>query len=221
MGYCHRWARPTTITKTEFEAFARDVQAICKGAEEKGIDLAGPDGRAATEPEITGEIVALNGSDNQRRGKWTTSEPLGLVWPIPDAGIEDPDSDPAADVTEGVWAGGESIKAPVAPIASDGKAHGEYESFIIQRETPPSSVGVSRRTPADVRASFCKTNFRPYDIVVAACLIAFRQHVTGAVIGTDGGAAQWINSQILCWNRCGYGFDVEFCEGSVYEAFVD
>ena len=60
MGYTHYFRTPKTLGKRAFKAFAKDCKQIVGFADfEMGLELAGPMGDG--DPEITDEVVSLNG----------------------------------------------------------------------------------------------------------------------------------------------------------------
>jgi hypothetical protein len=55
--------------------------------------------------------------------------------------------------------------------------------------------------------SFCKTAYRPYDLIVTAVLIGFKHHFPEAFVTSDGTDKDWLDGKILCNNVLGYGLD--------------
>ena len=53
---------------------------------------------------------------------------------------------------------------------------------------------------------FCKTNYRPYDIVVQCCLLVFQHHFPDDefVISSDGGESEWKDAHDMCESTLGY-----------------
>lgn len=64
-----------------------------------------------------------------------------------------------------------------------------HETFLVERvhSSPRPDKDYGGRT-----FEFCKTNRKPYDLAVTACLIVLKHHLgKGLVIGSDGGAEDW------------------------------
>lgn len=197
MGYSHRWYRERELPASSFEAFAEDVEKILEGAEQKGIELAGRDGRGR--PVVTRSRVAYNGSVEQSPGPWTTEEAAPVPWPDDEAGLREPASDPSKQKTSGKWVAGTLVSQPVAP-----ERDGSYEPFSIPQVLSPPSW----RTPPENGRWFkhCKTGYRPYDIAVQATLLAAKRHFGDRIrIDSDGSESDWLNGLFLCMSTCGYG----------------
>lgn len=69
-------------------------------------------------------------------------------------------------------------------IRFNGKEPNDYESFIL--------------TPDVSSFEFCKTQFRPYDALVCATLIAAKHHLGDAIsIKSDGDWSEWDDGRVL------------------------
>ena len=177
-----------------------------------GIVLSSGFGEENTFPEISDDVIAFNGSDEQPTGLWTTTEQLGIVWPSPSASIFEPDADPTASKTNGSWFGGELVTQRVAPIDNlTGKGSGSYETFNIERELfLPAN---SHKLQADCFLKrglvmfYCKTGYRPYDLAVTVVLIITKHHDSSIEVCTDGEQKDWLDAMIICNNLLGYGMD--------------
>jgi hypothetical protein len=54
--------------------------------------------------------------------------------------------------------------------------------------------------------SFCKTEFKPYDVLVTCSLLIIKHHLGNrAIVRTDGNERDWDDARILCFSRLGYG----------------
>lgn len=75
-----------------------------------------------------------------------------------------------------------------------------YETFLVKRCEP-----INAFRPSGLRAdrswAFCKTERKPYDLPVMACLIALAHHVPTAVVSSDGddrtGEDEWAAGRAL------------------------
>lgn len=205
MGYTHYWARPEQLNKEIFVKFAEDCKKIIQASEEMGINIAGGNGDGA--PLIANDIVMFNGSCFQQIGTWTTSEHVSLAWPSDEAGINDPLPDPIADKTKGNWYAGTLVTQRVAPINNKtGKGSGDYETFAIEAYEEQPEYNKDKA----LVFNFTKTSYRPYDLTVTACLIAFKYHFGPQVkVSTDGAEKDWMDGRILCNNILGYGLELD------------
>jgi hypothetical protein len=206
MGYTHYWYRPQTLPPAKFTAFKNDCKKIIDYCHnEMGLHLAGGSGEG--EPLLTDESVIFNGSDSQPIGIWTTSDHVGLAWPSDDAGILEHSNNPTENKISGQWFAGNLLVQRTAPINNlTGLGSGSYETFYIDREeTQPD-----HRQDKPLVFNCAKTNFRPYDLTITACLIAFKYHFGNTItVVTDGHEKDWIDGRILCNNVLGYGLEVD------------
>jgi hypothetical protein len=188
MGYTHYWYRPEVLDSDTFTAFARDCGAIFKVATAAGLHLAG--GLGDSDPVADPTHIWFNGASacgHQNPG------PLGIPWPAPRAsGIET-----EVDATAGTWFGG------LGTLLSSRQCTGDcsYETFGLAR--------VTERNPwqdGPLVFAYCKTAYRPYDVVVTAVLIAFKRHFGDLVtVASDGNDANWDDGRILAEVAVGYG----------------
>lgn len=194
------------MDKTKFKAFADDCKKIVDYCEkELGIDLA--NGNGTGRPDITDKKVWFNGSEEQRIGVWTTDEQISIPWPSDTAGITDPVADPIATKTSGTWFAGNLVSQRVAPIdEATGKGSGSYETFAIDVIEKQSEWNKGEK----LIFNFTKTAYRPYDLTVTACLIAFKHHFGDVVkVSSDGEEKDWMDGRVLCNNVLGYGLEME------------
>lgn len=213
MGFTHYWYRPLKIEKNVFANIAIDTRKVLNYLQKDlGIALSSGFGEADTVPEITDDLIAFNGSDEQPAGLWTTTEQLGIVWPAPNASIDEPDADPTASKTNGSWFGGELVTQRVAPIDNlTGKGNGSYETFRIERELflPANSYKLQDKCFLEkgLVMFYCKTGYRPYDLAVTAVLIITKHHDSSIEFCTDGEQKDWLDAMVICNNLLGYGMD--------------
>lgn len=203
MGYTHFWRRAKELEVEIFKAFAEDVNKLFEAAKTLGIALA--DGIGETEvPEASETRIWFNGSKKQPIGFWTTNESISIPWPSPQAGIIDTNPDPTASKVAGTWYGGHLLSQRCTPIVN-GYGDGEYETFMIERVFEPQSWEM----PDELGRwfAFCKTAYRPYDLIVTAVLVAFKHHFPEIRVSSDGKEKDWIDGKILCNNTLGYGLD--------------
>lgn len=204
MGYTHYWRRPEVLNTKTFAKFTEDCKKIIAAAEAAGI--AHGDGGGDNTPVIEKDIIIFNGHNEQPIGMWTTSEDVGLVWPSDDAGYNQESADPIAPKIVGSWFAGTLAAQRTAPInPQTGKGSGSYETFCIEQ--------IQKRYENEdepLLLDCTKTNFRPYDLTVTACLIAFKHHFGSQVkVSTDGQEKDWIDGRILVFNTLGYGMDTD------------
>tara|TARA_R100000789_G_C2981113_1_gene143492 strand:- start:12 stop:653 length:642 start_codon:yes stop_codon:yes gene_type:complete len=209
MGYTHYYYTPEVMDKKRFTDLATDVRKIFEFSEDKlGIKLANGLGDNDTRPEVTNDVIRFNGSEGQPPGLWTTNERISIPWPSNDAGLNEPNPDPIADKTDGTWFAGSILTQRVAPINNDtGKGSGSYETLCIDRDNSKAEFKQFNRN--ELLFNFCKTAYRPYDLVVTAVLIALKHHFQEARISSDGESSEWMDGMMLCNNILGYGMDFE------------
>ena len=209
MGYTHYWYSATELDAKKWKQFARDCKKIFAASKTIGIDLANGSGDPGSLPEITPELISFNGSEKQQPGQWTTSEKISIPWPAEMAGITDHNPDPISDKTAGTWFAGDLLTQRTAPINNQtGHGSGSYETCCFKR-TGELSKWAKEEGEAKC-FNCCKTAYRPYDLTVTACLIAYKHHFGDLVkISTDGEEKDWVDGRILCQNVLGYGLTTE------------
>ena len=105
-------------------------------------------------------------------------------------------------------------------VIFNGVGENSHETFAVDRKpTDPYS-----RPEDDHVFAFCKTNRKPYDLVVTACMLAVKHHCPDHVhsISTDGRPQDWALPVIFCTQELGYGLEeaksVGFSEHKLIEA---
>ena len=185
MGYAHRWKRPDERDAGQLRQFATDCAAICREYEANDLRLAGQVGRGSA--IINDDLVNFNGAEDCAH----TKREEQLVYPSSGAGGMMDNGEP--DVT-GTWCAGTFITTRRCPGSC------AYESLTIPRKWEDAAYRVK-----DGRiAQSCKTNYRPYDIAVTACLLMLRHRFGNVVqLGSSGGEEDWRDGQMLCLKALG------------------
>jgi len=81
-----------------------------------------------------------------------------------------------------------------------------HETFYIERIFKTESL--QEKDDNGKYFSFCKTDHKPYDLCVTACLIVFKYYFEDDVaISTDGENDDWLKARNLCQKVLGYGKD--------------
>jgi hypothetical protein len=184
MGYTHYWhRRGSKLDPERFQQFVADCERIYRKSE---IPLAGWDGTG--NPVFSAKEVAFNGwraCGHDRRD-------LGSMWPAAEAqgGIN-----PHAQ-QYGTWFAG----ALLSQRTCDGDC--SHETFRIRQ--------YARRQPWEPKGealfAFCKTAYKPYDILVTGCLIIAQHYFPCQVrISSDGESKDWEDARRLCQHVLGYG----------------
>ena len=191
MGYTHYWERPKTLAVEKFNAAVEDCRKLCEAL---GIPLGDSEGRE--EPEFSTEAVCFNG--HVESGSY--SRQAGLLWPADKA-------QSVAAVGETVCVGGWCAGPEVAKRCVDDDGDGSYETFAVEQNYEPCP---GQEPHLGLWFSFCKTNFRPYDLCVQGCLIVFKERF-GAVfqVTSDGTDEQWNEARDACQVVLGYGLDFQ------------
>lgn len=184
MGYTHYYyLKQREIPQEIFTAMMEDCKRACTVSE---IPMAGWDGSG--EPEFTSEQLAFNGVEKCGHAKRN----LGITWPSPEAkgGMS------AAAKPTGSWFAGASL---------DTRTCGgdcSHEPFRIARKS------TGHVTEKGEVFSCCKTAYKPYDILVTACMIIAKHHLgDGIRLSSDGDERDWEDGRKLCQFALGYGED--------------
>jgi len=69
-----------------------------------------------------------------------------------------------------------------------------HETFAINRVCPEQPAW---REKNESHFDFCKTAYKPYDLLVTACLLVYRHTMTGVKVSSDGGKADWKHAKEL------------------------
>jgi hypothetical protein len=177
MGYTHSWNRPQIINPETFQAIGKDFLHILPTVEALGAPLANSWGHE--EPEIGPEFIGFNGVHHCGHTKNTA---IRLPWPAPDA--------------KGIGSN-EGLTGTLPHRTCNGDC--SYESFWFRRSLQSDD-------PTYMPDSFCKTNFRPYDLAVTAFLVIAKHHLRDEItVETDGDHPQWEDAFELCQGELDYG----------------
>ncbi len=186
MGYTHYLYRAREFDPTAFRAAVADLRMVILAAE---IPLAGWDG--CGEPVLTDEAISLNGVEHCGHRE----RDYGIAWPAPSMAEDG-----------GTWFAG----VLVSERTCDGDC--SHETFLVRRveDTPqPWRGGLAEGRPEYF--SFCKTAYKPYDLIVTAAMIILKHHLGAAVYtSSDGDTAhdhEWKDAMRLCQRELGYGAD--------------
>ncbi|NET30151.1 hypothetical protein [Okeania sp. SIO1I7] len=178
MGYTHYLQRPLELEN--FEKTAKAVEECYKIVRSFGIDIVGGHGEPDTKPEFSSERIWFNGSEKQTPGVWTAEGDFGIVWP---SDKKNPITVSTSPVN-GQWFGGAMLEKRVAP-----NCDGSYETLHI-----PRTYEVNEWSEADSSGNyfeFCKTAYRPYDLLVMCAYLATRYYDRRCVVSSDGESIEW------------------------------
>lgn len=183
MGYTHYWYRKEPELDRElFRQFSEDCAKVCRLSE---IPLASFNGSGF--PEFTPDAVSFNGVENCGHDE----RDLGITWPSPTA--------------KGVSPNGEASGKWFAVAMLEQRTCGgdcSHESFVIPRIQTQAEWAKTEREIF----SFCKTAYKPYDILVTACLIIYQHYFGDQVrVSSDGASRDWEDARQLCQSVLGYG----------------
>ena len=186
MGYTHHWERKgNALDPVRFKQFSADCKNVCLRTE---IPLANWNGTG--KPVFSATRVIFNGV--KRCGH--TWRDLGVTWPAPQAvgGVT------LGATPVGTWCAGAYIPSRTC----DGSC--AHETFMITQHEDQ----VPWRQGEDWLFSFCKTAYKPYDLLVTACLIIYKQYYGEQVhISSDGKSRDWDDARRICQHVLGYGAD--------------
>jgi len=187
MGYTHYWYREEKIAEKTFIKIARDTERVCLASK---LPLGGARGK--NKPIFTEEIIGFNGSINCGHEE---NSSLVIPWPSDNAGgVHEPEDND--NPISGSWFFGAEVQTRVC------NGDCSYETFYFPRILEPEE----REERGTMQFSCTKTAFRPYDLVVTACLIIAKHHLASKIIiRSDGGSQHWFDGAMLCHKTLGYG----------------
>lgn len=189
MGYTHYWRRVRELDPLNFAAAVADCRKICNA-----LPIPIGDGLGEGEPVFTHELIAFNGHVDS--GSFSR-DGVGLMWPSEKAeGVATVGQNARGP---GNWCGGSYLGSRA--VAENGD--GSYESFIVEQRVDRD------KNQADLKGRYfdcCKTNFRPYDLLVQCSLIALKEHLGDQIrVTSDGSSEQWNEARDGCQVFLGYG----------------
>ncbi|MGK7921685.1 MAG: hypothetical protein AB4080_16935 [Trichodesmium sp.] len=178
MGYTHYLQRPLEIKN--FQDISTVTKSCCEVVKSLGINIVGGTGESDSEPEFSSELICFNGDQKQTPGVWTADGDFGIVWPS-DKSKPTPTTD---SVVSGQWFGGASVEKRVAP-----NGDGSYETLYI-----PRVYEAREWEHLDENSnyfSFCKTAYRPYDILVMCAYASVKFYDRRSMVSSDGEVTEW------------------------------
>jgi hypothetical protein len=192
MGYTHHWERLRILPRPPFIAAIEDCRRLCDALQ---IPLGDANGEGL--PTFTAEEICFNGHVDS--GRLTSlQQAAGLIWPGQRAhGVAVVGE---SDAIVGAWAAGPAASARVLGPNGDGS----YETFCLERVRRPRYAG--ERATNGWWYSFCKTNYRPYDLCVQGCLIVLSHRLNHdhLRVFSDGTSRDWNDAR---QHVLGYGID--------------
>ena len=196
MGYSHRFVVDKTLDPENFLKLVQDFRKIVKPLEHLGVKLAGPLGEG--DPSLDDDYIGFNGVKNCGHQKRN----MGLMSPAPGSkGIANP-RQADQEVIETMGYNGSKTNTRVC----DGEC--SYESFTLEQEKRLGYQSPESRAKSRIFDS-TKTNYKPYDLAVTACLIIAKHHLRDQIdITTDGKQENWDDARMVCQHFLGYGQDI-------------
>jgi hypothetical protein len=197
MGYTHYWRRNRVLPVEKWNPFAADCKKIIDAAPDYGIELAG--GMGEGRPKANGTRIWFNGVYDCGHPE---DNSFDIAWPSKDAGgVLNDNSDPVT----GEWFAGAELRTRACGGCCS------HETFYIPRIIKKDKY-LSEPDEMGRHFECCKTAFKPYDVIVTACLIAFAKHFPECLVSSDGETVHWFDGAMLCDKILGYGINVEITE---------
>lgn len=168
MGYTHYYyVDHSKITDEKREKFSELLLKVIKKAEQRGIRMS----YSFWENEIL-----FNWSEHQPRNKWIANGEGLLKRPSEDVKLT------KDNISKIVWEwfAWIEIDFPVVHSNSTWEVDASYETMVFERKGR--------------EFNFCKTNYNPYDCVVTASLLLFKEIIPAACtsINSDGEMKDWV-----------------------------
>jgi hypothetical protein len=189
MGYTHYYTRTQQVLDpTRFAQFAADCREVCLRSE---IPIANWNGRG--KPVFTRKKVIFNGVERCQHAP----RDLGITWP-----------------SHNPQRGGMRQEAPApgrwfAGATLDTRTCGgdcSHETFLIEQ----CFTIEPWHTPGKDFFACCKTAYKPYDILVTACLIIATHYFGDEIrVASDGESRDWEDARRLCQHVLGYGAEFQ------------
>ena len=182
MGYTLYWRRKQELDAAKFKAASEDVKFIFEELRSIGIPMSGPKGSGSARADS--EKIAFNGTTEcghlRRR--------LGHTYPS--------DKAEGIDVKENTVVGPHYAGALVGARACGGDCSGE--SFVIERVYVPGDW--ETETGDGMYRQHCTTEYKPYDLAVAAALIRLKHYLGGEICvdSDDGRITHMLDASALC-----------------------
>lgn len=198
IGYSHYIQRPRELPVAEFTLLRDDAQRLIEAAQQRGIKLGDAWGQG--HPVVSRTEITLNGLEACGHDK---NESVVIPCPAANAGGLGEEGE---DAISGQWFAGSELITRVC------NGNCSYETFSIPRimkiekwQTPTKVDGVN------LYFDFCKTAYRPYDLVVTAILLAAKHRLKNRIrVSSDGTDAQWWDTKLFTFNVLGFGPEYAF-----------
>ena len=198
MGYTHYLY--ILSNELDVEAFAKavgDFKTLLPKMEHLGIKLADGDGEG--EPTLNNDMIRFNGARNCGHEKHR----LGLLWPSNSAKGIAISAKEKGEVIKDVWVAGLIVNKRIC----DGDC--SYETFSVTR-IPTEGREVKKN---NIRFTFCKTNYKPYDFAVTVVCIILKHYFPNKIkVKSDGNIEQWKDAIDFVQYFLGYGANFELDE---------
>ena len=208
MGYTHYWYREKEIEGAVFSEIVKDFKKLLPLF--KVLDIPLGNGHGEDIPVLDDKEVCFNGLRDCGHDE---NGHIALAWPSdgPKFGTA-PNSEGSIC---GTWYAG--IVLNQRTCGGDCSYETFYFPRVVEREHIIGKIAYRKSNgetvynkPERVGRHFdcCKTNFRPYDLVVQVFLIISKHHLGDRIIVTSDGKMQhWIDAAKICQNAFGYGMD--------------
>ena len=200
MGYTHYWRRTPILNPDQFRIAVDECREVCRAS---GIPLG--DAMGMGKPVFDKTAIEFNGHTLSGEMMPEAARVAGLCWPDRRGG-----GGADGSVVTGSWIGGPLVTKRALPPNGDGT----YESFIVDQAE--CGAFADRAGARGLVFGFCKTNYRPYDLCVQACLIVLSRRVSRFYVTSDGCSGDWDDARRLCVAKLGYGegFELQYLDNA-------
>lgn len=114
----------------------------------------------------------------------------------------------AAGVPLAGWDGTDAPEITAKTVGLNGVGDDSHETFRVSQTWEPPYPAYRPHTDDEGRVfHFCKTNRKPYDVVVVAALIALKHRLGEAVHISSDGDEEWAEGKALAQSTLGFGDD--------------
>ncbi len=191
MGYTHYWYREEAIDKNTFKSIKNDFVKVYAHS---FIKLASGSGQG--QPELTTRMVCFNGFEKCGHKK----SDLGITWPSENAGGVSSGENERTKISDGSWFAG----AKLTTRTCGGDCSHESVDFPIKLEKDR----FIQKNDSGLNFNFCKTAYKPYDLLVTAFLIIAKHYLKDSFkVSSDGTNNDWFDGALLCHTHLGYGLE--------------
>ncbi len=191
-GYAHYWRRAPELNWNNFNLAYQDIQKIMHAAMEQGFKLAGPTGTGPV--QISNACIAFNGSKECRH----PYRNLGDPWPSITAHGVETEEDPVV---------GPFFNGALLSARSCGGNCSE-ENFVVDQIFLPQKWHQLEEGGYFCR---CRTLYKPYDIIVTACLVRLKERLGDEIqISSDGFERGFEDAKRFCRELFGWTETFEF-----------